>query len=463
MGVRFDGLASGLDTTAILGAIIDVERQPLRQLEARRAGLEQERALLQQFNSDLLALRDAAKAIDNQISTLTAPSLDEEFLAYTATSSDESLVTAVATSDATVGSTNITINRLADVAREISTPFANLTDPIASVGQTLSIDFGGEDPIDITIGLAGASLTELRDLINSDVDNSGEVRAETLFDGTGYRLIISGTEPGAANDLSVTTTLQGEVPPDPFFDSAVSQDATDASLTVFGVDITRESNDVADVIPGVTLTLVSDGGGAGGTVDIDVARDDESIAEKVQALVDGYNAIQEFLASQSTFNEESGRAGPLSGDATLRSIQFDLQQIVGGVYTFTDNPFASLTQVGVGFDRTGRLSLDTTELEEALAEDPLSVRELLAGDGTEDGVATTLARALEPITQVGDGLLATREEGIDERIDSLDVSIARFEERLEQREEFLRRQFARLETQVSTFQAQGTFLAGAFR
>jgi flagellar hook-associated protein 2 len=462
MGIRFDGLATGFDTTAILNAILDVERLPLRQLERRRAGLEEERELLQQFNTDLLSLRDAAKAIDNRISTLSAPSVDEELLAFVAKSSDEALLTASASENATAGSTEITVNSLAEVSRDISTQFSSATDPIATVGETLSIDYGGDDSIEITVGAAGASLTDLKSLINTDVNNDGSVRADILFDGVGHRLIVSGTVPGVANDVSVSTSLQGESAPDPFFDAALSTDATDASLQVFGVDVTRESNDVSDVIPGVTLQLVGDGGGAGGTATVDVARDDESIAGKIEAVVDGYNRVRDFLSNQAAFNEDTGRAGPLSGDATLRGIESQLQRIVGGVYTFADNPFSSLTQIGVTFDRNGRLSLDTEQLEEALGTDLLAVRELLSGDGTSDGVATALARALEPITQVGDGLLANREQGIDDRIEALDVSIERFERRLEQREDSLRQQFSRLESQVSTLQAQGNFLSNAF-
>jgi flagellar hook-associated protein 2 len=463
MGIRFDGLSTGLDTTGLINSLINLERRPLVLLQNRQAGLQQQRDLFQQLNTHLLALRDAASAIDNQNSLLTGSTLDEEFLAYAATSSAEAFVTASADGQATPGSFAVRVDAIAQVARRFSDGFASATDVVATSGQSLSIDFGGALPIDLTIPAAGASLNDLRDLINSDPNNVGDVRADVIFDGTAHRLIVAGTRTGAANDITITTDIAGPAGGgSPFLDATLAQAATDSQIQALGMTITRASNTLTDVIPGVTFELRGVHDVADPDAIIDVARDDEPMVESLQALVDAYNEVRNFTSAQSNFNEETGTAGPLSGDFTIRGIQRRLPDVLSSQYAFGTNPFTSLGELGVRFDRDGLLTLDTDVLEGALDTDPQAVRQLLSGDGITDGVATALARALDPITESGTGAIASRDAGLEEQIEALDATIERTERRLVQREELLIRQFTRLETLVGQLNAQGNFLSTAF-
>ncbi len=457
---RFSGLATGLDTGALVDALLQLERRPLTLVENRKADFEREQSLFRDLNTQLLALRDAARALDNQNESLTGATLDEEFLAYTAASSDEAVVTATASGNASVGSTSVRVLSLASVGRQITTTFASDTDAIASAGETLSIDYGGESSIDVTVGAGGASLQDLRDLVNADANNGGNVRADVLFDGTEYRLVLSGVQVGAANDLSVTTTISG-AGANPFLDAALAQTASDASLEVLGVPVTRPGNEIDDVLPGVTLTLTgtNDPGDATDVVQLDVTRDDDAIADKLQALADAYNRVRDFVDEQAAFDAEAGRAGPLSGDATVRGIERQIQTLLGAEYAFEGSPLTFLGEIGLSFDREGRLVLDREDMATALEQDPVGVRRLLAGDGTTDGLATALARALEPITRSGDGTLAVRDDSFADRIAEVDRQIERLEARLEQRELSLVQRFTALESTVARLQAQAGFLS----
>ena len=463
MGIRFDGLSTGINTSALIDSLIALERKPLVLIQDRQAGLEREQGLFQELNTHLLALRDAALAIDNQNPLLTGPTLEEEFLAYKASSSNESIVTATVEGSASPGSVQVQVDALAQVARRFSDGFADATTAIATSGQTLSIDFGGTQPIDITIGAGGASLTDLRDLINSAPNNAGEIRADIFFDGSEHRLIVAGTAPGAANDITLTTDIDGAGGPgSPFLDPTVTQQAaSDARIQLLGLAVTRPSNTLTDVIPGVTLELHAVHGAEPPTT-IDVARDDAAVEKKLQDLVDAYNTVREFTNAQSVFNADTGTAGPLSGDFTLRLIQQRIPSLLSDQFTFSGNPFTSLGELGLRFDRDGLLSLDRVVLQSALDTDALAVRQLLAGDGTTDGIATRLARDLEPIIRTGDGTLASRGDGLQRQIDSLQETVDRFERRLVQREELLVRRFAAMETLVSRLQAQGGFFSAAF-
>lgn len=459
MGIRLGGLASGIDTEALIEAIMGAERRPLQLAQEKKSTHETQQGIIRDLNTRLLALRDAARAIDNRTSGLTGASFDEELLAYQASSDDESKVTATANSGASPGTYDISITKLATSAREVSQGVASATDATISAGSTLSIEFGGTDPIGVVVGAGGASLSELRDLINTHGNNDGSVRAEILFDGTNHRLVLSGRETGAANDLVLAGSLTLGTMGPPFFDGLTKVDAEDASFTLMGVAMTSASNDVTTALPGVSFSL--EGVHTGGeTTNISVTRDDEAVGERMQSFVDAYNSVRDLILAQTRYNESTESAGPLSGDSTLRAVERSLQKaLVESVAT--GGSFSTMSEIGIRFQDDGRLALDAEVLNAALANDPNGVRGLLGGDAVADtdGVAVKLSRALEPITEAG-GTLAARIDGFDDRIGALDQQIERMTARLEKRELLLVSQFSQMEALVASLQSQGGALAG---
>ena len=461
MGLRVGGLQSGIDTNALIEALVAAERRPLDLVEQRKSGLEQERSLYRDLNTRLLALRDAAAAIDNVNSTLSAGTLDEEFLSFQATSGDPAVVTATATGNASPGNVDVNVTALATVGRRFSEAVADSSAIIANAGETLQISYGGETDITITVGAGGASLENLRDAINGSEDNDGSVIASILFDGTNSRLVIAGRETGLANDVVATSTISGGA----FIDGLLDQVASDASFSVFGVPMTRDTNDVSDVLPGLTFRLQGQSVDALTPTTINVERDDESIFEKVEAFTTAYNAVVDFIELQASFDETTERAGPLSGDPTLRGIQSTIQGLVSREIAMAGNPLSTLGQIGIEVGRSGRLGFDSAALTAALDEDPFAVRELLSSgvdpddpELTVDGAALAFARAIDPITLTGTGTLALRDDAIEEEIAGLDRQIDRFEARLERREELLVLQFSRLESTIAALQSQGNSL-----
>jgi flagellar hook-associated protein 2 len=472
MGLRLGGLSSGLDTGALVEAMLRLERRPLQLVQQQVAELEKQKELFGELGTKLTALRDAAAAIDNLGTTFSGPSLDEELLAYAASSSDEASIRATASGSASPGAVSVRVISLASAARRVSGSFASDSAVIANAGDTLDIAFGGGS-ISITAPAAGASLRDLASAINGDANNDGSVRADVLFDGTGYRLVVRGTETGAANDVTLTTTIAGPGAT-AFLDAGASQAGVDASLDVFGLTVTRASNTVSDVIGGVTLELVA----ASATAAlVQVELDEEAVAAKLDAFAAAYNEVLDFIEAQSQFDAKAKTAGPLSGDSTLRSVQSRIQRLVFDDYSFGN--LGGLVDAGVRFDGEGKLSVDRDALGAALASDASSLRQLFGGDGTTPGLASQLAQAIDVLAKsnkiqlppdpndpnappkfVEVALLPARSVAIDARIDSLEAQIERMEARLEKREELLVAQFSRMESLVSQLREQGNSLSG---
>ncbi|RIK97190.1 MAG: hypothetical protein DCC71_21895 [Proteobacteria bacterium] len=466
--ISFGGLASGLDTGALVDALIEVERQPLLRVQSERADVVRRQGLLRELNSLLLALRDAARGLDNRSDSLATPASSEEFLATSATSSNEAVLQVTSRGSAAPGSHLVRVNALATTARVVSAAYAAETDVVGAAGDTISLDYGGAAPIAITLG-AATTLAELAGLVEADPNNDGSVQASLLDDGQGgVRLILTGRDTGSDADIIVTTSVQGPGAV-PFVDAVLSSAARDASLTVFGVPITRTSSEIADAIPGVTLKLVGthDPGAPADAATVSVARDDEAIAAKLDAFVNAYNAIRTFALKQATPDAVTKRGGPLSGDAGLRFAERSLQDLLGRAHAFAGNPFSTMSSIGLRFERDGKLSLDRVKLAEALDADPGAVRELLSGDGTTDGVMTGIARTLEPLTRSGDGVFAERISEYDHELRRIDRRIATMEERLAASQGILEARFAAMEQLIASLSSSAAYLdraiaSGAF-
>ena len=343
-GITFGGLASGLDTQALIRAILDFERQPVTRLQQRRLDFDIQRSALSE-------LEGKVKELENSLNTLSSP---VRFRSRTASVSDESVLRATTGSSSDLGLFDIEVTRLAEASRALSSTVAAPDENIVSAGQ-ITIQAGSNDAITIDVSAANGNdnLNAIRDQINAA--DSG-VRASTLFDGSGYRLVLRSEDSGQANSLSVTDgtnlNLGGSVTA-----------GQDAALTIDGVGITSASNTVSGALSGVTLELLSTTP-TDQPVTLEIDNDVDQVVENVQDLVTDYNDIISF------FNEQFGTGvdGPLSGDSTARGIQQRLQLLfTGGVEGIDFGGIRSLSAVGVNFDgQSGEANLDSATLRDLL-------------------------------------------------------------------------------------------------
>lgn len=149
----FGGLASGLDTSAIIEGLMQIERQPLQRIQSRRSEVESQRSLIRQLNSRLLALRDAARGLDNRNSNQTSAALNEEFFKYTSSSTNEDVVRVKAGFGAAPGDIQVRVDQLARGSRRFSTPLSvaspdqTVDDVVAlAQGQSITISLADGDP-----------------------------------------------------------------------------------------------------------------------------------------------------------------------------------------------------------------------------------------------------------------------------------------------------------------------------
>lgn len=346
--INFGGLASGIDTKALIDAILDVERQPLRRIEARQSQLGQQKSAMDEMRSKLNAF----------LSTLRDISSDRTFNARVATVSDETALAVSSGIGADTGLFAVEINQLATAEKIASNGVSAPDEGLVSDG-TITIQSGTLEAITIDVSSASANntLEEVRDAIN-DADKG--VRASVLFDGTDYRLIVRAEETGLENALTVTDSTNLGLD-DPVNEVTA---AADAQIVVDGISVTSASNSVSNVISGVTLELLTTT--ATTPVNVNVANDVEGAVAGVKQLVEDYNEAAQFFNSQLDLSNP----GPLAGDSYTRRLQQTLASLVtAGAEGIPFGEIRSLSSLGVSFDgRSGELKVDTAKLTGILDE-----------------------------------------------------------------------------------------------
>jgi len=173
-------------------------------------------------------------------------------------------------------------------------------------------------------------------------------------------------------------------------DFTEAQTAQNAQIRVDGYPagswIERESNVIGNVIEGVTLTLLDTTGGT--PVTVTVNEDTTEVKQKIADWVNAYNAVRLFLNQKTRYDADAGTAGVLLGHYGANLVETLLRNIVvspaAGFLDGTD-PYTVLGQIGiesVGLNASdsemGKLSIDDSELDDALSEDYEGVVRLLS-------------------------------------------------------------------------------------
>jgi flagellar hook-associated protein 2 len=372
------GIISNLRTDEILDQLLQLSRVPVQRLEDRKSALETQLTAWQTVNTRLLAVKTALTQF------VTGIAVDS----YTATSSHESVVGVTASSSASPGVYAFTVSQLAANHQVASQGYADADTTSLGTG-TVTISVGGGASAEIAVD--GLTLYGLRDAINNAGVGARAVVVNTGADTNPYQLLISSTTSGTAGAMNIAVDLTGGTAPT----FTEVQAAQDASLT-FGsgagaVTVTRSSNTITDVIPGVTLRLLATQ--TASPVSITVTRDVDSIRAKIDEFVTAYNDLVAFINEQFDYDADTGETGTLFGEYRLSQLHNQLASIISNPIDGIASGWSLLSQIGIRLGADGALTVDSSELDAALADDPDAVRRLFARYGTATNSAVSYVAA----------------------------------------------------------------------
>lgn len=380
-GIQAPGVGSNLDINSIVTQLVAAEKAPTENRLASNEALVQAR--LSSLGLVKSSLSDFQTAV-RSLSTTTA------FQSKSVSISNQSLFTATVSSAAKPGRYSVEVSSLAQSQKLVSKTF---TGAAATVGTgTLHIQFGNYDSdsntftedaahsaVDIVIGADKSSLQGIRDAVNAAETG---VTASILNDGTGDRLVFS-SESGAKSGMKITVSDDGDgdltdssvglsqLAFDPVADADLGRNmtetlaATDALIKVDGITITRPTNSVTGVLAGVTLDLNEMAPGTPTTMII--AENKDSIKTAVESFVTSFNQLKTVLNDATKYDTEQKKGAVLIGDSAIRSINSQMQRIMGGVIEGVSGQVRALADIGITTARDGTLQLDSAKLSTALS------------------------------------------------------------------------------------------------
>jgi flagellar hook-associated protein 2 len=442
--LNITGLASGLNTSEIINALLAVEREPITRLSNQETKLEGEREQLQSFQTSLGKLAFAAQE-------LGSPTLFNS--TQTVSSSDTNQVTATTSSGAAIGGYELEVTQLANSAQRTFT----FTSPASA--ETLTID-GQEFSL-----AAGASIQTLAKTINSD--SKATVYAAAV---NGETLVLSTRATGASG----TEFIQVSDPGGTLVEQAgLAKEGRNAEYSLDGVAASSTANTLSDAIPGVTLNLLALTS-ATGPVTIDVqapAPSASAITAQVQSFVSLYNstigAIEKQLNTKPPTSPETAaelKTGTLFGDIDLTSVLNSMRESVYEPVAGQPAEMSSLADIGISTGAPsgtaaysqssveGQLQLNTAQLEAAVNANPAGVQEMLKSwaKGFETAVNTVAAPG---------GALELRVNGDTTQTAEMGSRITTMNELLSVRQKTLEEEYEAMEKAIEKSKAEGEYLS----
>ncbi|MCB0338630.1 MAG: flagellar filament capping protein FliD [Bdellovibrionales bacterium] len=463
--VSFSGLASGIDSEALIDATI----------EARKAALitpkEDKIQEIQDTNQSLNDLKDLLLELKDLADEFRE--VNGSILSKIGSSSDETVASATADSTASNVSTTITVNTIAKTATHTFDD-SDITDPEDAIAPGLTdtgnneieylIGTGSEQE---TITLTVDTDTTLYDLTDQFNTQSSLAIATVVNIGTTdspeYRLVVQTINEGTLKGQIAAPTVGTDITGVGRFTAGTLDAATDANFNVSGINdaITRSTNSVSDVIPGVTFNISKVG-----TTTITVSDDADATAASVQEFVDKYNEILAFVKEQNLITKESDEEdalnvfGPLAKTSIDDSAITSIRTVFSGSIYDSGSEIKGLYDLGLTTEQDGTLEFDVDAFKSALSKEPESVKNIWYNVAEPLGALTSAGGVIDPVTRF-QGLIELGVKGNDEQVKSLQTSITRAQASIDKEADLLRQRFARLEKLTSDLQSQQSALASA--
>ncbi|WP_086282408.1 flagellar filament capping protein FliD [Campylobacter devanensis] len=351
---------------------------------------------------DLTAITTLLSTFKSNVSNLTG---DNTYLKREASTSGSSSVSVSVSSGVAEQELNLSVEQLASQDSFQSKKFSSRTDSVFSTDVSFGISIGGKDYVinaDST-----TTLEQLAEKINESTDKKVQAKILNVGGDEPFRLIIQSAETGEANKIGFYSITQssssGNISDDKtlealgfYFDKSsgsgekdsygneinrltlknpntLSDDqkknagsqiskAQDAKFKYNGIDITRSSNKVEDLILGVSLTL-NKVDKAGESTNSSIKQSTEGILEDIKAMVDSFNSLMNNVNEATKYDSETGLAGTFQGVREITSISSELNKIVNGV----SKDGKSLASFGITVTKDGLLTIeDSTKLNDMI-------------------------------------------------------------------------------------------------
>jgi flagellar hook-associated protein 2 len=435
------GIASGVDTAAIVEQLISLDRRGQTRLQLRQGSLTAQQTTLRDLKSKLDTLKAAAADLRSATTWSEGQTVE---------SSDAARIAVARTGGAPIGGYSVKVTQLASSAQK-------------TYGWTQSASASQLTIDAVTLDIpANATISDVAATING----RGDLPVYAAVVG-GDKLVLSSRATGATATFSATGAQLG---------APTAEVAGRNAKYLLDGDVTeRESatNVVENAIPGLRLTFKGTTSDPASIVVGAPGIDRDKVKAEVKAFVDAYNAVvtatrakvsEKRVADPTTQTDYN--KGAFFGDTALNSMLSRLRTGMSAAYTGIGNATSldDLRDLGISTGKAGAstesakaglLTLDEAKLTAALDSDAQGVRRLLGGTAT-----AAFAQDVEALATDLGKLLDGRIESASTQSRRITDDLTRTDARLAAKEKRLKAQFAAMETALGASQAQMAWLQG---
>lgn len=443
VAISFGSINTGLPPN-IVEQLIEVEKMPIKNVEVRKEKVNEKLKLVNELETKL---RD----VTTNLRQLAGA---KGFMDIKLISGDPNVIEgAVDPELVQSGSWNVEVLELATKASAISNGFPDKNETEIGVGyfrfdtpegQREVYIHGGNNTLEGAAKAINAAGVGMRaSVINdkSDPDNP-------------WRLIISADKVGGDENVSYPTLYFLDGDQDFYFDREL--EAKNGKIKIDGFEVEIPDNKIEDLVPGVSLTIKQ--AAPGKMINLTVKEDMEVVSGKIKGFVDSMNGVLTFTQSQLKIGEKTDTTRTLGGDSMVRSIENQLRQLIQGQQYGVSGEVRSLSQLGIQFNRNGTLEFDEEKFNQMLVKKSDHVQRFFVGDGFSTGFINTTRRTISSMLDGAFGPIANKKRGFQSQIDQADQRIESMERSVAMKEQNLKRKFANLEEKMSRLKSQGAQL-----
>lgn len=465
-GLSFIGSYSGIDSSTI-DKLMEVEASRGRQYTNK----------VEKYTQEKTTWNDVNTRLDNLFKKLETLQKPETFASNKVSHADEAVFSVTASENAQPADYRLHVERLASSSRLIGKKISLLdgkssTDALNISGslELANKEGVGEPKIRITFA-SEDSMTDILAKINDKSNETG--LSASLVDN---RLILTDSQMGA-NELTVDGSALGQLGLSSL--DATFQEGTVAKFKIDGLDIERKTNNISDVIEGLTFELRGVHEGVSSTA-IKVESDKEKATKAVKEFVDQYNSTMGFIKDQLDVGDptvKDNKTGALTGDSMLMRIQSGLRNLLTSQSKdMPSSTIKSVKDVGISVDRYGVATFDEASFHKSLEANPIDVRnffyqqqtvpagEVVEGDPlpptelVRTGLAENMRKFIDGFVSKTTGMIKTKNETYDKMIKDMNQRAEAFNERLEGKRLRYVKQFTALDTAMMQAESQMDFM-----
>mgnify|MGYP000220807983 CR=1 FL=1 len=383
---------SGLNITQIVDSLVQAETAPQKEL------------LQDKIDTRTTAI-SALATLSSELSSLkTNISAFRGISKYSASSASASNTISVSnTSTAAPFTSDVQVTALATSQTLEFSGYTSATQELAT--GSISVDFGSwsEDATtfsrDTSVAAVSATISDenktLAGIASSLNALSGVTASIVKKAEDSYSLLVR-SETGSENALRLTVTPTDSGSTITALDTTSDNDdhqtvaASDATLNVDGISISRETNTISDLFDGYTFNLTAT---TSSTFRVSSSLDTDTAYTQMQAFIDSLNATRNTLNDLTKTGSATSDAGPLSNDPVAEAVVKKLRTITNGALPGFGTSSLYLSNLGVRTNLDGTLSLTQSAFETALEADPTTFDAIFNSTATSDNEFLSVSRS----------------------------------------------------------------------